>query len=131
MSSYKRLYFNLEDNGYAKSYLTVNPDMYLAVHRNFKLYATDIKIFEFICWKYDACAEHFPVCKSYNDFAEIFKITKQGACKSIQILLENKLILKRGARKGRAKTGYVPNVEYLHKLTLEYVKDYENNKKCL
>ena len=47
---------------------------------------------------------------------------------SINLLIDAIIILKVGERKGRATTGYVPNVEYLHNILFEYLRYIEEHK---
>lgn len=125
MSKYEKLYIDLKDKGFDKSYLVSNYELYLAIYQKINLSKTDIQIFQHICWKYDKCQNPAPVYLTYKDFATLFCCDKMTVYNSIKVLIKNKLILKVGDRKGRAKTGYIPNVEYLHNVLFEYLRYLE------
>lgn len=127
MSKNERLYVNTESLGFEKSFLIVNPQLNIALHREFLLSSVDKAVYDYIVMEYDDHKEPAPVYVSYSELSEILGNRKNTIQTTIKVLLEYEIINKVGKRSGRSKTGYIPNIKKLHDILIKYL---EYDKKC-
>ena len=120
----KRLYIDVSEWGGQTRYIMWQLDILPMIWEYYTLSQMEERIFYYICMQYDNAHEsnREPLRLSYDDIADIVKCSRGGAYKAIQSLLDYKLIIVDGERKGKAKSQYLPNVELIHKELKEFLK---------
>ncbi len=121
---YKRVYIDNRAFNGKTNFVTRNVDMLPAILHKHPLSGVQLAIFECICDKYDNIniSNKKPISITYNEFAQYANCCNESAKKAIKTLIKHELILRVGDRCGRAKTKYVPNVDYIHALLKEHIE---------
>lgn len=96
-------------------------DLQKAISQRYRLSALDICIFQDIAMYYDSHKQN-PRPASYSDFANWYSYTQTSVRDTIKQLIRWELIFVIKVGKGRGKSEYSPNVKYLHKLLIDYLK---------
>lgn len=119
----KRLFINVEEWGGRNRYVMWQLDLLPAIWREYDLSAIEERIFLYISMQYDNAYEskREPLKLSYQDIAEAVMCSKEGAKQAIKNLIWFKLITTIGERKGRSKTKYIPNIDYIHGLLKKHL----------
>jgi hypothetical protein len=122
----ERVYQDLTDLG--SRYVRYNVDLLPAIARNYNLVALDLLLLFDIIGYYDSNGQT-PCKYSYDDLADKYRYSRPGIQKSLNILISNKLIIKLGTNRGRAKSEYIPNVLLIHNTLIEYIRKYKPENK--
>jgi hypothetical protein len=119
----KRLYLDLSELCGIKRYVTWQLDLLPMIWDYYSLSNFEERIFLYICMQYDNVHEsnREPLKLSYTDIADIVKCTVEGVRKAISNLIRCGLIIAERKGKGRTKTQYLPNVEFIHQELKEYL----------
>lgn len=119
----KRLFIDVGEWGGRNRYITLQSDMLPAIWEKYDLSAMEERIFLYICMLYDNPSESGlePIKLSYQDIADAVKCSKEGARQAIKNLVDFELIKRIGERKGKGKTKYMPNIDYIHGLLKEHL----------
>jgi hypothetical protein len=111
----KRLY--TKDGG---RFVTSNIELKPAIMAKYNWKLIDNVIFSYIAERYDAYG-CYPVICSYYDLTVVTGCVREAVRQSIIGLIRLSLIERVNNSKGRAKSGYIPNVDLLHKILIEHM----------
>jgi hypothetical protein len=114
----KYLYVSLVEQG--ERYARINRSLIHAVAAKYGLHSFSCLLLLDIAIDYEA-NEQTPCKYSCSDLAEIYGYSKHIVFISIRQLLKFDLITQTYKGKGQSKSEYIPNVELINKVLIEYV----------
>ena len=114
----KRVYIKYPDDK-TRAFVTSNIDLPFAIIRKCYLSTLQLAILLEIIGEYDG-NKQTPCKLSYQDFEDRTNHSISAIKRAKKALLAENLIIQHLDRKGKAKSGYTPNVDILHDLLFDY-----------